>query len=203
MPDDFHYFSTKEYELKTKFQISRDKFLKTLLKPLIFLGITPNFITLISFLCVLISAYFLIKKPYIALVFLFLHVIFDGIDGSLSRLANKSSRAGSFLDILNDHTGFVIITGTLIFYGYLNAILGIAYIYLYSLLVVLLIYCNALGIAPIFTVRTKYFLYIVYAIWVFFGLNFFQPAVIIFTAITLPLVAGVFIRVLSYLNKKS
>lgn len=202
MSDNLHYFSAKEYVVQKKFQNFRDGSLKFLVKPLIFLKITPDIVTFASFLCVLIFSYFLVTSPYIALTFLFLHVALDGIDGVLARLTNKSSRAGAFLDILNDHTGFIVVIGALIFYNFLIPILGFVYVYLYSLLVVLLVYCNSLDITPKFTLRTKYLLYIVYAIYALSGLNFFQPAVFIFTILTVPFATDIFLRVLFHLNKK-
>lgn len=200
--NNFYILSAKEYPVFKKCQKFKDNSLKFLAQPIIFLKITPNMVTFASFVCALLFAYFFILRPYIAFVFFSLHVGLDAIDGLVARLTNKATRGGSFLDLLNDHTGFIVVVGTLVFYNFLNPILGFIYAYLYSLLWALLIYCNNLRIPPKFTFKTKYFFYIVYILYAFSGVNFFQPAVIVFTILTVPFTVAILLRVVSYLNRK-
>lgn len=65
-------------------------------------SITPNQITFLSFIVILISAFFFVLGKHIyvilgALLFLLSHIL-DGVDGSLARLKGMSSTYGDFLD---------------------------------------------------------------------------------------------------------
>lgn len=65
--------------------------------------IHPHLVLLLSFLCGVISVYFLwYDKLIAAAVLLHFKDIFDACDGSLARLTGKTSRIGRFLDSLSD-----------------------------------------------------------------------------------------------------
>ncbi len=142
-------------------------------------------VTLASFLCILFFVYFCVRNPLVALFFLGFHMILDGIDGPFARLTNRANSAGAFLDMLNDHTGLVIVMGSLVFYSLLNLVIGLIYIYLYSLLVIFLVLRNMLGIHPAFTLRTKHVPYLTYVLWAVTAINIFDKIMIVCIIITL------------------
>ena len=184
MNKDFHYFSSREYAFQKKFQGFRDRLLRLVAKALTFFRITPSMVTFTSFASILFFAYFCLSKPWLALLLLVLHVVLDGVDGVLARATGKVGPAGALLDMLNDHTGFVVVIISLVFYALLDPVLGLVYLYLYTLLVFFLIYRNAALIPSTLTLRTKYFLYLVYALWALMGVDIFFVAVLLFTVLT-------------------
>ncbi|MGD0577085.1 MAG: CDP-alcohol phosphatidyltransferase family protein [Candidatus Staskawiczbacteria bacterium] len=189
MIGDFHYFSSNEVKYQERLRLMRDKLLRIFLKPFIWLHISPNLVTFASFASLAGFFYFFIKNPIFAIIFLLLHVLLDGIDGSLARATGKSSRAGGFLDMLNDHTGMVVAVAAVMYYSMLNPVIGLIYVYIYSLLVVFIIYQNSLGIKSNTVFRTKYLFYALYILWALTGANIFNGAVAVFIVIMLlPLV---------------
>jgi len=71
----------------------------------------PDIITGLMLICALFSAFFIIFLQNLLLfaIFVFLTGIFDGVDGSLSRLANRASQKGAFLDSTMDRFSEIII----------------------------------------------------------------------------------------------
>ncbi|MCC6047056.1 MAG: CDP-alcohol phosphatidyltransferase family protein [Desulfurococcaceae archaeon] len=67
------------------------------------IGITPNQLSLISFLLALLSSYlYLARLPAVAGVLVQLSSIVDGVDGELARIRGLQSRCGAFLDAVLD-----------------------------------------------------------------------------------------------------
>ncbi|MBI3571945.1 hypothetical protein HY091_00200, partial [Candidatus Kaiserbacteria bacterium] len=80
------------------------------------------------------------------------------------------------LDIIADHSVFAVVVLGLVYQGLLSGALGIAYVYLYILLIGCTIAQNALQ-QPVPTfVRTKYGLYAVYGLYALTGLSWFNFA---------------------------
>jgi hypothetical protein len=82
--------------------------------------------------------------------------------------------------------------------------LSIAYIVLYTALVIALVYSNAVGITPRFTFRSKYFFYLAYAAWALGVCTtyYLNTIVLIFTILTVPFLLDVGIRTALYWGKK-
>lgn len=67
------------------------------------IGLTPNRITFISFLFLVISVYFFVKgKLYAGGIFITLSYFFDMLDGGIARLTNNATKVGYFLDKIVD-----------------------------------------------------------------------------------------------------
>jgi len=63
----------------------------------------PNMITLLSFTFGIVSVYYIIERSLMtALVFWLLNRIFDGLDGTVARVTERSSDFGGYLDIVLD-----------------------------------------------------------------------------------------------------
>jgi phosphatidylglycerophosphate synthase len=72
-------------------------------KPFVLLGIPPDFITLLAFLCgVLASLCIAFGSIPVALGLLWVSGLLDILDGTVARLSGKSSRIGAFLDLIFD-----------------------------------------------------------------------------------------------------
>jgi phosphatidylglycerophosphate synthase len=108
------------------------------------LRLTPNFITVSSFVFVLMaSVFFSLEKNmiYIGLIFFNIGVILDNADGQLAILTNQKTKLGEFIDPFLDKIGWIaILTG--LAYSYYHSTVNLAMVYLYILWII--IYCLCL-----------------------------------------------------------
>lgn len=81
----------------------RDELFYPLAEQLRKLSITANQLTALSFLCGLISVYFLFRIHWLFILFAFLHLFLDGLDGVLARITETTVR-GKFFDQISDRT---------------------------------------------------------------------------------------------------
>jgi phosphatidylglycerophosphate synthase len=81
-------------------------------------GVTPNMLTLLSLVCMIIAALVVAQgHPLSAGVALLIGGIADGIDGELARQTNRMTPLGGFLDSICDHYGdFVFSLGLIWLY---------------------------------------------------------------------------------------
>jgi phosphatidylglycerophosphate synthase len=150
------------------------------------LKITPNGVSLFGFALLIGFIVYARSAPAIASIFLFSHVVVDGIDGALARYQKRENNAGAFLDIMLDHSGMVAVTIVLVTIGLLNSLWAITYTYLYTILIIFIIIRNSIG-KPIKKVfRSKYVLYCTYGLWAFFNLNITTESIILFSALMVP-----------------
>ncbi|MCK5044264.1 CDP-alcohol phosphatidyltransferase family protein [Candidatus Parcubacteria bacterium] len=76
---------------------------KTIAKVFSPLPITPNQYTLIAFLSILVTLYFLIKQNIIlAIIFFFIAGFLDLVDGAVARHKNMVTKTGAYLDTIVD-----------------------------------------------------------------------------------------------------
>jgi len=197
-----NYFSDKEQKAQQKFKKLRDNLLGWVARCLKFLHITPNVISVTGLFVLVAFFYFAYTEPIIAFFILVLHVVLDGLDGVLARLTNTQSQGGAFLDMVCDHTGMVIVTVTLIFHTLLNPTIGVIYVYLYSLLVILITVRNLLNKPIGLVFRSKYILYILFGVYAFTGINIFDIAVFVFSLFMIaPIIISMSV-IISELNNK-
>lgn len=91
---------------------------------LVKLKLTPNMITLFSFLCGAVSMLLIINQYYLsALSFILINRLCDGLDGAVARLNSQLSTSkhnndfGGYLDIVCD---FIFYSGVIFAFGYSN-----------------------------------------------------------------------------------
>jgi len=73
-------------------------------------GINPNIFSSFAILWAVIAAYFIAnEKLTVALIFVILATIWDGLDGSLARAGGKVSKFGNYLDAIIDRYVEIII----------------------------------------------------------------------------------------------
>ncbi|MBU1934828.1 CDP-alcohol phosphatidyltransferase family protein, partial [Patescibacteria group bacterium] len=144
--------------------------------------------------------YFVPKDPIVAIYFLLAHVLIDAFDGPLSRLRKEDSDGGAFTDIMCDHTGMVIVVATLAYFSLVDPIISIAYVYLYTVMIIFVIVLNRVKVPLRLVFRTKYYVYILYAVWAIWGINYLDEGLLIFIVLMLPSVVGGFISLRKYLS---
>ena len=94
--------------------------------------ITPDMLTVISFLLAIVSAFFYYYSgknfPFLfllfALVFLMLSSFLDALDGALARVRRNSTLRGDFLDHVFDRYADIFLFGGIIFGGYTTYQIG-------------------------------------------------------------------------------
>ena len=97
------------------------------------LGISPNFLSLLSFLFAVLAglSFFVSGTTYnrflllLAGVFICLSALFDMLDGVLAREIGTASKRGDFLDHVLDRYSDMFIMGGIIFGGYISWEIGI------------------------------------------------------------------------------
>lgn len=100
------------------------------------LGISPNFISLISFLTVLISSYLIATSQHllISLLLLQLSYIFDCSDGVVARITNQGSKFGEMVDVSFDRILGIIFSFALFINLLSNYSLNTDEFFIYALL---------------------------------------------------------------------
>lgn len=134
-----------------------------LLKLFLKWGITPNHLTCLSFLCGLSFCFtyglnWYLAKP-IAFCLLGLHVLLDGIDGPLARLAGTAGNRGSFTDTTSDQLIVAFTTMTMIHYGAIGVITGTLYLLFYTIVVVFAMIRSSLAIPYSWLIRPRLIVY--------------------------------------------
>jgi phosphatidylglycerophosphate synthase len=82
------------------------------------IGITPNIATYVMLFFALLSLISLgfLKNLLLFSIFVFTTGIFDGVDGAIARLTDKSTKSGAFLDSTMDRVSeFIVLLGLLIY----------------------------------------------------------------------------------------
>lgn len=152
-------YSDGEREWMQATQRWREQTLGPLLRGLARLGVTPNGLTLLSFLAGLtFCPLWLVSKPS-AFAALALHVLLDGLDGPLARQTGVASRRGSFTDTMSDQSVVTAVTITLMATNVVGIVPGGAYVFLYTLVVGFAMIRNALAIPYSWLVRPRFIVY--------------------------------------------
>lgn len=83
-------------------------------------SVTPNHITIISFLfCIFSSLAFILFQPLIGGILAQVSSILDGVDGDLAILTNRTTKFGSFLDSTLDRYGDILIIIGMTYYAFM------------------------------------------------------------------------------------
>lgn len=182
----FNYFSENEQKGQEKFRTARDNFFNKPAKMLFKLGLSANTVSLIGLLQVIPFGFFIFfqdgKFIYLSLLFLFLHLLFDALDGAVARLSSNDGDHGSFIDMLVDHSGMVSIVFITALTGFSSGIIGIAYTYTYTILVIYIIILNIQGSPIPFIIRSKYIYYFLVTLLILTEINILNIMMSLFTA---------------------
>lgn len=137
----------------------RQNILARLLVALTRLGVTADHLTVIALVFGCLAASLLFYAPAVALCALFLHVLFDGLDGPLARHQNRDSKRGSFTDTASDQLVVLITTLSFMLLGILSNAAGLFYVFSYTIVVGFSMVRNALNIPYSWLVRPRFVVY--------------------------------------------
>ncbi len=160
-------FSDRERATQERFARFRTRVFGPLIRPLGRIGVTADHITLCGALLLVPFGYFFQSHPGLATVILALYVILDGLDGAYARITNTANQGGAFTDTVADQLGMVVVSLLAIHHELVNPTLAAYYVAIYVAMVVFAVVQNYVGLRSPPTIRSKYPLYITYAIWGF------------------------------------
>jgi len=180
MSEHLNYFTGSEQKKQQRFSDVRTSFFHPLLVLLNRMRVTPDLLSLFSLLSMAGFVYYVPTNMIAALGFVALHILLDGIDGSLARFQGSASNAGALTDICVDQGGLIIAILTLIYYSMVDAFWGAWYLVMYILMITFLVVLNRLSSPVRFAIRSKYFFYIVLLIDVYSTQNMMPLFLIVF-----------------------
>ena len=178
--ENLNYFSAKEKKSINRFKNLRTKTFLPISKFLMKIGMTPDLLSYIGLLLLIVFIVYVLKNPILAAIMLLVHVIIDGFDGPLARLMKKAGDSGAFTDIICDHTGMAIVVITLIFVKLVNPWIAAIYIYIYTIMIIFVIVRNRMKKPAKIIIRTKYYVYILFAIWAIWKINYLDYGLVLF-----------------------
>ena len=165
-------YSASEERFLYAWQRVRQKLMYPLAVGLDRLHIRPDMLSWSS--VILGAGFFFLARLRFDLAFWLLvgSVFLDALDGVLARYRRAASTKGSFTDMFCDEAVVALTVGGLVWKGTLNAVLGIVFVYTYTLLVTLLLIQQILTVTSQGIIRpSRMLLYAFVAIYYFFGKN--------------------------------
>ncbi len=152
-------YSEGEQKMMDESQKIRGAMFGPLLRFLDRYGVSPNHLTFLSLLSGLVFCFVFQSSHVIAMIFLLLHVLLDGLDGPLARYTGRASNRGSFTDTTSDQIIVAVSTLTLIYFGYIGIIPGGLYIFFYTIVVIFAMVRSSLSIPYSWVVRPRFYVY--------------------------------------------
>jgi phosphatidylglycerophosphate synthase len=165
-------YSASEGRFLYTWQRVRQKLLLPLAVGLDRLKIRPDMLSWSS--VILGLGFFLLARIRLEIAFWLLigSVLLDTLDGVLARYRRADSNQGAFTDMFCDEAVVALTVGGLVWRGTINPVLGIFFVYVYTLLVTLLLIHQLLAISSQWIIRpSRMLLYGFVAIYFFFGKN--------------------------------
>jgi phosphatidylglycerophosphate synthase len=153
-------FSTEEAAYQNAFGAWRQRQFSPLLKALDAVNASPDTLSVLGMAVTLLLPLSFTLAPAWCVVAYMLHLLLDGLDGSLARYQGTASQRGAYLDVVADHTSLIVTVLTLQWFGIGDPFWVLLYTVGYLVLVVHFVLMNTRGNSPtIPVVRTKYFLF--------------------------------------------
>ena len=200
-PDFFNYFG-KDRWLQVWLAEKRTRLTSAIFPPLEKIGLVPDTISYIGIALLAGVILYFVRKPWLATIFLLAHVFFDGLDGAYARNVGKASQSGAFTDLVCDQFGMIVVSMLAIFHHLVEPLIGAVYISLYLIVVVFGVIINVMGIGSRITITSKYFLYMVYGLWAFSGVNHFSFLMTFFSCVMAIEVLAGYVRLKAGIRKK-
>ncbi len=135
-----------------------------------------------------VGFFFLARRRFdVAFWLLVGSVLLDTLDGVLARYRRADSNSGAFTDMFCDEAVVALTVGGLVWRGTINPVLGIIFVYIYTLIVTLLLIHQLLSISSQWIIRpSRMLLYGFVGIYFFFGQNWLDWLLIAYL-LTLPI----------------
>jgi phosphatidylglycerophosphate synthase len=178
----FSIFGEKDEKAFVQLRKFKDRFYSPFTKFCIDRRISPASVSYLGLLMVIPFVVVFYFNPWIALIFLLLNLFLDGLDGAIARKRLIQSIKGAIIDVTCDYAGFFAVFLTFLYFGLMNHFWGAFYAINYVALLFLIIIARSLRV-KIFSIiwRSKYFIYLVYLIWLITGINYFDPVLVFFS----------------------
>ncbi|MDF1755467.1 MAG: CDP-alcohol phosphatidyltransferase family protein [Verrucomicrobiales bacterium] len=123
-------------------------------------GVRAGHVTFLSLLCGLVFCpFFIAGYPVVALVFLLLHVLLDGLDGPLARYLGRDGARGSFTDTASDQVVVSAVTIAMVYTGMVGAWPGGCYLFLYTIVVTFAMIRNAIKVPYSWLFRPRFLVF--------------------------------------------
>ncbi|KOR28071.1 CDP-alcohol phosphatidyltransferase, partial [Achromatium sp. WMS1] len=104
------YFNTKERKQQHSFALLRDHLFSPLVQFMVWLGITPNQLSILGVIFLFFAAIIPPSQVWFITFCIFLYILFDGIDGPLARSIGSDHDGGSIVDMVVDHMGIIVLS---------------------------------------------------------------------------------------------
>jgi phosphatidylglycerophosphate synthase len=182
-PFEFINYFGKERRFQAWWAEKRTRLVAVVIPPLVRLGLVPDTISYIGIALLAGVVFYFVRDPVSAVCFLAGHVLCDGLDGAYARHTGKASQAGAFTDLVCDQLGMIVVATLAVFHHLVTPLIGTIYIALYLIVVVFGVIINVMGLRCRITVTSKYFLYLVYALWAVHNTNLFPHLMSLFSVI--------------------
>lgn len=151
----------RQRKWKDSIDVWKTKLLEPLVRVLAWLNVSPNFLTLCGVLCMVGFAFFIVHDEKIAVVFLITSVIFDQLDGALSRYTAKASDKGKFIDATADSVGFMLFMLGVVHAGRVDLTSGFLIVYFLLLLKIFIIFTQSINS------KTNWHIHLFTGLWIF------------------------------------
>lgn len=175
------FFTKKEEQYLRKSQMARDKLFVKICSFLTKHKISANYLTLLSFLQIVP---FIIIFPYskvISFFFLILSLFFDYLDGPLARYQKTDGPRGQFTDLSSDNFFFFFTILTFIYFKVVDGFWGSFYLFNYIFLALFALIINYKKAELFYVIKSKYFFYLFFLLYVVFQQNYFDPFLVFFS----------------------
>ncbi len=174
-------FSQAEDSFLSRFQRMRDVFFRPVSAFLTKIGVKANHLSYLTLLIMVPFVYFLNKNPLISFLAGLSTLILDALDGCLARYQKTESERGALLDIGVDHFVLFTVVLSLIYAKTIDGFWGAAYAVNYLLMISLVMAMRSLKLHVFPVVRSKYYLYLFWVIFIFTGLNYLDILLVFFS----------------------
>ncbi len=191
-------YSKAEMPAVVKFNKAKVFFLHPIVKVLDKIGFTPNMISVFSALIVVISFcfYYFLDSPIYFIAGLWIHLVFDALDGTLARYQKMSSAKGAILDSACDHFGIIAAS----IFAYMLAVVDpvniVIFAVFYSILMMIIFYLLKKKNNYFFIVRPRIYFYAALTIDVFWLFHITYYVVLIANMIMLAEIVLGIVRIL-------
>ena len=156
------YANKEERKAQRAFASIRDKVFSPVIWVLLKIGVTPNQVSVIGVLFLVLTCFLSASHILFALAGMAFYVLCDGIDGPLARRRGVAHAGGALVDIVADHMGVVFVSAAAIYHVGAWGPVMVVFSCVYLLFIGLVVYANALGIVLRRFVRTKYVFFLLY-----------------------------------------
>ncbi len=142
-------------------------------------AVKPEHLSYLGLLMVAPFVFFFHFNPWISFFFLLIHVLLDGLDGSVARIQKQDGESGAFIDMVCDYSFFYISFVTFVYYGFVNGFYGLIFTIVYMALQGFVSLGIIKRIKLFYILRPKLLVYMFFLIYLITGLNYMNEFVVL------------------------